>query len=243
MSGVRILCNQIIPVTDWNHDYVTVASKLMSGSPLPALACFDLLNPLDNSGHGYKVTPRGGQIRDWGLHYDDGAIPSITDFAKAGQGAVSFITAFKLNEIDRYITILSNQITGAGFNLYYSAGFYMAYIYPSGSPGTIAGAGVINGETDKWYVACGTFDSVNKTASVRISDAGLQYGTIGTNYPANTVLDNPLVIGGGPNGSTTASMNGDIAFAAYYDGAFTASQRDAMISVGQQVLRDRGLIS
>lgn len=242
MTGVRILCNQIIPVTDWNHDYVTIKSKLESKSPLPTLASFDLLNPLDNSGHGYTVTPRGGQVRDWGLHYDNGAIPSITDFAKTGQGAVSFITAFKLSGADRYITILSNQVTGAGFTLYYSGGFYMAYIYPSGAQGSIAAAGVISAEVGKWYVACGVFDAANKTASVRISDAGLQYGPIGPNFPSNTVLDNPLSIGGGPNGSTTASMKGDIAFAAYYDGAFTASQRDAMISVGQEVLQDRGLI-
>jgi hypothetical protein len=57
MSGTRIFCNQIISVTDWNHDYVTVPSVLESQSPLPALACFDLLNPLDNSGHGYTVSP------------------------------------------------------------------------------------------------------------------------------------------------------------------------------------------
>ena len=52
MTGVRILCNQIIPVTDWNHDYVTIPSTLESQSPLPTLTSFDLLNPLDNSGTG-----------------------------------------------------------------------------------------------------------------------------------------------------------------------------------------------
>ncbi|WP_407250637.1 hypothetical protein [Klebsiella pneumoniae] len=62
MSGTRIFCNQIIPVTDWNHDYVTVPSVLESQSPLPTLACFDLLNPLDNSGHGYTVSPGAGRF-------------------------------------------------------------------------------------------------------------------------------------------------------------------------------------
>ncbi|HBQ0466128.1 TPA: hypothetical protein L7I91_004784 [Klebsiella aerogenes] len=242
MAGVRILCNQIIPVTDWNHDYVTIKSKLESKSPLPALASFDLLNPLDNSGHGYTVKPNGGQIQDWGLHYPNGAKPSVTDLVKTGQGAVSFIVAFKLDADNRYINIISNRVNSAGFNFYYSGGFYMSYIYPSGTPGTIAAAGAITAEVGKWYVAVGVFDPVTKNASVRISDAGLQYGTIGAGFPDNTSLDKAMCIGGDPNGATTSSMYGDIAFNAYYDGAYTAEQRDAMISVGQEVLRDRGLI-
>ncbi|MGQ5405352.1 LamG-like jellyroll fold domain-containing protein [Klebsiella michiganensis] len=242
MAGVRILCNQIIPVTDWNHDYVTVKSKLESKSPLPTLASFDLLNPLDNSGHGYTVKPNGGQIRDWGLHYPNGAKPSETNLVKTGQGAVSFIVAFKLDAINRYINIISNRLNSAGFNFYYSGGFYMSYIYPSGTPGTIAAAGVINAEVGKWYVAVGVFDPVNKTASVRISDAGLQYGTIGSGFPGNTSLDAAVSIGGDPGGLTTSSMHGDIAFNAYYDGAFTADQRDAMVSVGTDILNERGLV-
>lgn len=242
MAGVRILCNQVIPVTDWNHDYVTIKSKLESKSPLPTLASFDLLNPLDNSGHGYTVKPNGGQIRDWGLHYPNGAKPSVTNLVKTGQGAVSFIVAFKLDAADRYINILSNRVNSAGFNFYYSGGFYMSYIYPSGTPGTIAAAGVINAEVEKWYVAVGVFDPVTKTASVRISDAGLQYGPIGTGFPENTSLDTAVSIGGDPNGLTTSSMYGDIACVAYYDGAFTADQRDAMVSVGMDILHERGLV-
>ncbi|WP_102803003.1 LamG-like jellyroll fold domain-containing protein [Klebsiella michiganensis] len=242
MPGTRIFCDQIIPVPDWNRDYVTVKSKLESKSPLPTLASFDLLNPLDNSGHGYTVTPRGGQIRDWGLHYDNGAVPSLTDFVQPGKGAVSFVTAFNLSRLDRYINVFSSREAGAGFNFYYSGGFYLSYIYPGGGTGTIATGEVSAPEAGKWYVAAGVFDAANKIASVRISELGLRYGSIGGSFPANTVLDAALSIGGGPDGSTTSSMAGDIAFVAAYDGAFTAEQRDAMIPVGQEVLQKRGLI-
>ncbi|EKZ6373160.1 hypothetical protein RE069_000191 [Klebsiella aerogenes] len=242
MAGVRILCNQVIPVTDWNHDYVTIKSKLESKSPLPTVASFDLLNPLDNSGHGYTVKPNGGQIRDWGLHYPDGAKPSVTDLTKPGLGAISFVVAFRLDSKNRYINIFNNRLSGIGFNFYYSGGFYMSFIYPSGTPGTIAGAGEITAEVGKWYVAAGVFDSVNRTASVRIGDAGLQYGTIGNTFPVNTVLDAALCIGGDPNGLTTSSMHGDIAFNSFYDGAFTSEQRDAMVNVGMEILKERGLV-
>ncbi|EPH1427118.1 LamG-like jellyroll fold domain-containing protein [Klebsiella aerogenes] len=242
MAGTRIFCNQIISVPDWNYDYVTIESELEKKSPLPTIASFDLLNPLDNSGHGYTVKPNGGQIRDWGLHYPNGAKPSVTDLVKTGQGAVSFIVAFKLDANNRYINIISNRTTGVGFNFYYSAGLYMSYIYPSGTTGTIAAGGVIDVEVGKWYVAVGVFDPVTKAASVRISDAGLQYGPIGTGFPENTSLDTAVSIGGDPNGLTTSSMYGDIACVAYYDGAFTADQRDAMVSVGMGILQERGLI-
>lgn len=242
MAGVRIFCNQVIPVTDWNHDYVVIKSKMETKSPLPTLVSFDLLNPLDNSGHGYTVQPKGGQIKDWGLHYENNAVPSTTNFVKTGQGAVSFMTAFKLSAKNRYINILSNRVNSAGFNLYYSAGIYLSYIYPSGTTGTIAAGGVIDVDVDKWYVAVGVFDPVSKTASVRISEAGLQYGPIGTGFPENTSLDKEVSIGGDPNGLTTSSMYGDIAFVAYYDGAFTTDQRDNMVNVGLEILRDRGLI-
>ncbi|HHS9616807.1 TPA: LamG-like jellyroll fold domain-containing protein [Raoultella planticola] len=242
MDGTRIFCNRIISVPDWNREYVTVETRLELGSPLPTLASFDLLNPLDNSRHGYTVTPRGGQVRDWGLHYDNGAVPSLTDFVQAGKGAVSFATAFSLSRADRYINIFSNRLTGQGFNFYYSGGFYLSYIYPSRETGAIATGEVLAPEVGKWYVAAGIFNAANKTASVRISELGLRYGSIGGSFPANTVLDAALSIGGGPDGSTTSSMAGDIAFVAFYDGAFTATQRDAMISVGQTVLQERGLI-
>ncbi|CAI0909701.1 LamG-like jellyroll fold domain-containing protein [Serratia ficaria] len=240
MPGVRVFCNQVIPTTHWEHDYVTISSKLQRKSPLPTIASFDLLNPLDNSGNGYRVEPRGGQINPWGLHYDNGARPSVTTLVKPGQGAVSFAVAFKLDAANRYINIISNRTKGVGFNFYYSGGFYMSYIYPSGTPGTIAGGGAIVAKVGKWYVAVGIFDPVNKTASVRISDAGLQYGTIGPSFPGNTSLDAAVSIGGDPNGLTTSSMHGDIAFVAYYDGAFGPEQRDLMADVGLEVLGDRG---
>ncbi|SWU66214.1 hypothetical protein [Klebsiella pneumoniae] len=242
MAGVRILCNQIIPVTDWNHDFVTVKSKLESKSPLPTLASFDLLNPLDNSGHGYTVSPNGGQIRDWGLNYLSGAAPSSTDLVRTGQGAVSFIVAFKLDSIVREFNILSNIAPGVGFNFYYGGGFYLGFTYPSGTAGKISAGGIIAAEVGKWYVAVGVFDPVSKTASVRISDAGLQFGPIGTGFPSNTSLDAPMGIGGKPGGATNTSMFGGIAFAAFYDGAFTATQRDAMVSVGMDILQERGLV-
>ncbi|WP_335952260.1 LamG-like jellyroll fold domain-containing protein [Klebsiella michiganensis] len=242
MSGTRIFCNQIIPVTDWNHDYVTVPSVLESQSPLPTLACFDLLNPLDNSGHGYTVSPGGGQVRDWGLHYENGALPSKTDFSKSGQGAVSFITAFKLSDLSRYTHIISNRVKGGGFNLYFNNGLYMSVIYPSGNTVIVYEGSVLMPEVDKWYVAAGIFDPANNNVRVQFSDLGVRLGSIGTTFPTNASLLAPLVIGGDTTGSTTSSMLGDIAFVALYDGAFTATQRDAMISVGRTVLQWRGLI-
>ncbi|EPG7345271.1 TPA: hypothetical protein N3322_002375 [Klebsiella pneumoniae] len=242
MSGTRIFCNQIIPVTDWNHDYVTVPSVLESQSPLPTLACFDLLNPLDNSGHGYTVNPGGGQVRDWGLHYEDGALPSKTDFSKSGQGAVSFVTAFKLSDLSRYTHIISNRVKGGGFNLYFKDGLYMSVIYPSGNTVIVDEGSVLMPEVDKWYVAAGIFDPANNNVRVQFSDLGVQLGSIGTTFPANASLLAPLVIGGDTTGSTASSMLGDIAFVALYDGAFTQAQREAMVVVGQEVLRERGLI-
>lgn len=241
-KGMRFASGKIIKFTDWNREYVRVDSKLQKLSPLPTLASFDLLNPLDNSGNGYQVKQGGAQVKYWGLHYDNGAKPSVTDLVKTGQGAVSFIVAFKLDANNRYINILSNRINSAGFNFYYSGGFYMSYIYPSGTAGVISSAGVITAEIGKWYVAVGIFDPVTKTASVRISDAGLQYGNIGNGLPNNTSLDTAVSIGGDPSGLTTSSMVGDIACVAYYDGAFTAEQRDAMVGVGMDILHERGLI-
>lgn len=243
MTGVRILCNQIIPVTDWNHDYVTIPSALESQSPLPTLTSFDLLNPLDNSGNGYTVTPRGGQIRDWGLHYDNGALPSLTNFAKAGHGAVSFITAFRLSSLSRYTNIINNRSAGKGFNVYYNSGLYLACIKPDGTVTKIISQGTVSvPEINKWYVASGVFDPVGKVASVRFDTLGLRYDNLDAWIPENTSLDTPLSIGGDPTGSTTSSMVGDIAFVAFYEGAFTATQRDEMVSVGREVLRERGLI-
>lgn len=242
MSGTRIFCNQIFSVTDWNHDYVTVPSVLESQSPLPALACFDLLNPLDNSGHGYTVSPGGGQVRDWGLHYEDGSLPSKTDFSKSGQGAVSFVTAFKLSALSRYTHIISNRVAGGGFNLYFNNGLYMSVIYPSGNTVIVSDGTVSKPEVNTWYVASGIFDPANNNVRVQFSDLGVRLGSIGTDFPANASLLAPLVIGGDTTGSTTSSMLGDIAFVALYDGAFTQAQREAMVVVGQDVLRERGLI-
>lgn len=241
-EGIRIFSDKIIKFANWNRDYIPVKSNLQVKSPLPTIASFDLLNPLDNSNNGYKVTPKGGKINYWGLHYDNGAVPSVTDLVKPGQGAVSFCVAFKLDAINRYINIFSNRVNSAGFNFYFSNGLYMSYIYPSGTPGTIAAAGVITPEVGKWYVAAGVFDPVNKTASVRIGYLGLQYGPIGSGFPENTTLDKAVSIGGDPNRLTTSSMVGDIAFLAFYDGAFTPEQRDAMVNVGMEILAKRDLL-
>lgn len=240
--GVRILVNQIIPITDWNHEFVTVISGLETASPLPTLTSFDLLNPLDNSNHGYQVTRNGGQVRAWGLHYDNGAIPSATDFMIAGHGAVSFLTAFRLSSLSRYTNIFSNRSAGAGFNFYQRNGLYMSYTFPSGTDSEISAGGVITPLVDTWYVAAGVFDPAGATASVRIDGLGLQYGGISNAFPQNTVLNNPLSIGGHPSGSTASSMMGDLAFLAVYDGAFTATQRDEMVNVGRGILQGRGLI-
>lgn len=242
MAGTRILCNQVLPVTDWNQDFIEVKSKLELRSPLPTIASFDLLNPLDNSGHGYRVKQGGAEIKPLYLHYSNGAKPSETTLIKPGQSTVSFVTAFRLSDMNRYIVIFSCRSVGAGFNLYFSSQMLMSFIYPSGTTGTITGGDVASPELNKWYVASGIFDLVNRTASVRISDLGLRFGTIGESMPANTILDHAMNIGGEPNGSTTSSMVGDIAFTAIYDGAFTAEQRDSMVSVGMEVLTDRGLI-
>ncbi|CAI2527866.1 LamG domain-containing protein [Serratia ficaria] len=241
-KGMRFASGKIIKFTDWNREYVRVDSKLQKMSPLPTIASFDLLNPLDNSGNGYQVKQGGGQVQYWGLHYENGAKPSVTTLVKQGQGAVSFLTAFRLTAMNRYINIFSCRATGAGFNFYFSDQLLMAFIYPSGTPGTIASGDVGRPELDTWYVASGVFDPVNRTASVRIGDLGLRFGNIGDSMPTNTTLDTALHIGGDPNGSITSSMSGDIAFTAIYDGAFTTEQRDAMVSVGMDVLTDRGLI-
>ena len=103
-------------------------SALESQSPLPTLACFDLLNPLDNSGHGYTVSPGGGQVRDWGLHYDEGALPSKTDFSKSGQGAVSLSPRLNYLRWSRTTHIISNRVAGGGFNLYFNNGLYMSVL-------------------------------------------------------------------------------------------------------------------
>ncbi|MGO4746017.1 LamG-like jellyroll fold domain-containing protein [Serratia quinivorans] len=245
-AGVRLFANKIIKYSDWNRQYIPIMSKLQTMSPLPTLASFDLLNPLDNSGNGFEVKPGGGQIQYWGLHYDKGVKPSPTTLVKPGQGAVSFLTAFRLSSLSRYINILNCRNTtennGHGFSFYYSGELLMSYVYPSGSLGTISLGNIAQPEIDKWYVAAGVFNPADGSASVRVSELGLRYGVLGDNVAQGQTLDTPLHLGGDPNGSTTSSMLGDVAFAAVYDGAFTIEQRDTMPDVGLEVLADRGLL-
>ncbi|WP_413502499.1 LamG-like jellyroll fold domain-containing protein [Serratia proteamaculans] len=246
MSGVRIFCNEIIPITDWNHDFETINSKLQSKSPLPTIVSFDLMNPLDNARGGYLVSQGGAQVQPWGLHYENGAKPSPTTLVKPGQGAVSFLTAFRLSSLSRYINILSCRDTtennGHGFNLYYSGELLMSFAYSSGAIGTISLGELLQPEVDKWYAAAGVFDPAGGTASVRFSELGLRYGSVSGNTPLDQTLNTAMMIGGDHNGKTTSSMIGDIAFAAIYDGAFTTEQRDTMPAVGLEVLKDRHLI-
>ncbi|CAI2530653.1 Uncharacterised protein [Serratia ficaria] len=246
MGGVRIFCNEIIPITDWNHDFETINSKLQKKSPLPAIASFDLMNPLDNARNGYTVNQGGAQVQPWGLHYENGAKPSPTTLVKPGQGAVSFMTAFRLSSLSRYINILNCRNTtannGHGFNLYYSGELLMSYSYQSGNVGTISLGVLQQPEINTWYVAAGVFNPAGGSASVRFSELGLRYGDISGNTALNQSLDTALHIGGDPGGSTTSSMLGDVAFAAIYDGAFTVEQRDSMPAVGLEVLKDRRLI-
>ncbi|CAI1593751.1 LamG domain-containing protein [Serratia quinivorans] len=245
-NGVRLFANKIIRYSDWNREYVTIQSKLQSLSPLPTIASFDLLNPLDNSGNGYEVKQGGAKIQYWGLHYDNGAKASATTLVKPGQGAVSFMTAFRLSSLSRYINILNCRNTAAdnghGFSLYYSGELLMSFAYPSGSVGTISLGNIAQPEVNKWYVAAGVFDPAGGTASVRFSEIGLRFGVLGDNVAREQTLDTPLHIGGDPNGSTTSSMLGDVAFAAIYDGAFTTEQRDTMPVVGLEILADRGVL-
>ncbi|WBF43772.1 LamG-like jellyroll fold domain-containing protein [Serratia rubidaea] len=247
MSGVRIFCNEIIPITDWNHDFEIISSKLQTRSPLPTIASQDLLNPLDNTGNGYNVQQGGAEVRAWGVHFEDRAKPAPTALIKPGQGAVSFLTAFRFDALNRYTNIFScrNEAadSGHGFNLYWSGGLLMGFAYPSGEVRNISGGDVAQPETGKWYVAAGVFDPVNRKASVLFSDLGLRFGDLGENIAPDQTLSTALAIGGGPDGKTTSSMRGDIAFLAMYDGAFSADQRTAMIAVGQDILKDRKLIA
>jgi hypothetical protein len=242
-KGMRFSSGKIIKFTDWNREYVRVDSKLQKMSPLPTIASFDLLNPLDNSGNGYEVKQGGGQVQYWGLHYDNGAKPSVSTLVKPGQGAVSFLTAFRLSSLSRYINIFNCRDTtagsGHGFNLYYSGGLLMSFVYESGTLGTVSLGTVAAPEIGKWYVAAGIFDPVNKVASVEFTELGLRFGPAGG--ATNRTLDTAFNIGGDPSGSTTSSMIGDIAFSAVYDGAFTKEQRGGMLDVGLEVLSDRGL--
>lgn len=242
MAGVRIFCNKIVPVSDWNHEYVIMPSDLITRSPLPALASFDLLNPLDNSGHGFKVDSGGGKVHDWGLHFENGVAPAVTDLKKAGVGAISFVVAFRFSDISRFMHILSNRISGAGFRFFYNAGFYLGITYPSGASTSLSAGGFIPAVKDKWYVAAGVFDPVRKSAAVQIRDAGVQYGDIGTAFPANTALDHALYIGGDTTANPSQTMIGDIAFVAVYEGAFSTQQRDDMVGIGMVILKERGLV-
>ncbi|CAI2511587.1 Uncharacterised protein [Serratia ficaria] len=246
MSGLRLFCNEIIPITDWNHEFETVNSKLQTKSPLATIASLDLMNPLDNSRNGYRVQQGGAQVRPWGVHYDDGAKPSPTTLIKTGKGAVSFLTAFRFDALNRYTNIFScrndKADNGHGFNLYWSGDLLLAYAYPSGAVRTISGGDVGQPELNKWYVAAGVFDPQAGTASVQFSELGLRYGSLGGTVAADRTLDTAMHIGGNPEGATTSSMRGDIAFCAVYDGAFSIEQRAAMIAVGQEVLQDRHLI-
>ncbi|WP_234008581.1 LamG domain-containing protein [Serratia sp. MYb239] len=244
-NGVRLFANKIIRYNDWNRMYVPIQSKLQTLSPLPAIGSLDLLNPLDNSGNGFEVKQGGATINYWGLHYESGAKPSATTLTKPGQGAVSFLTAFRFASLNRYTNIFScrNETAGEGhgFNLYWSGDLLMGFAYPSGEVRNISGGDVAQPELNKWYVAAGTFDPVNRKASVLFSELGLRFGDLGDNIAADQTLSTPLHIGGGPEGKTTSSMHGDVAFTAVYDGAFSVEQRTAMIDVGLEVLADRGL--
>lgn len=243
MTGIQIVCNTPLRGGDWDGEFIQIKSKLQTMSPLPAMACFDLLNPLDNSPSGFKITNKGSaKIEPWGVTFPNGSNAISTDCAKEGVEAVSFLVGFNLAGPARYTHIFGNKTAGVGFNFYNAGGrILMAYQYADGSTGNISAGDNIAPEFNKWYVACGVFDMKNKKASFRVGGAGLGFADIGESMPTDAVMNNPLFIGGNPGATTGSTMSGGVAFLSIYDGAFSATQRDAMIAVGREVLTDRGL--
>ncbi|MEJ4043909.1 hypothetical protein [Erwinia sp. SLM-02] len=236
MNGLRILCNKVIPLDSWDHDFVVVKSPLVDDIPLPCLASFDLFNPLDNSGHGWKVTKGGGVIKNYGLDFTRQGGGASTDFI-ASKDAISVLCAVKPNSFDAFSTFLDcRQMTegsGSGFCVDFSPNdkaVRVQVVYPSGTGVSYRSPTFVENE---WNILCITLSA----ESLRMEN---QHGDVVPNEftsPINiTHWVRPLIIGQGVSGGT---CDGSVGFVAVYDGFLTPAQRKAAIRTGIEVINSR----
>lgn len=235
MSGVRIFCNSYIPVDNWDHEFVVVNSRLVSENPLPALVSFDLLNPLDNSGNGHKVTKAGGIIKPYGLDFNRANGGAATDFI-ANKDSISVLCAVKVNGTDAYNTFIDsrtiNSGTSSGFAVDFSSATQKLRLnlpYPSGSNITFPFPTLATG----WNVLCFTLSPMairgeNQLGEVFFYDFA---------NPMNVgKWASPLRLGESVTGGT---CDGSVGFVAVYDGYWTPEQRKAVIKTGIDVMASR----
>ncbi|MBK0000278.1 hypothetical protein [Erwinia sp. S38] len=236
MSGLRLVSNKFIPLTSWDHDFVVVNSRLVDDIPLPCLAAFDLLNPLDNSGHGWKATKGGGVIRNYGLDFTRTGGGGSTDFI-ASKDAVSVLCAVKPNTYDAFSTFLDcRNVTagsGSGFCIDFSPNdraVRVQVVYPSGTGVSYRSPTFVENE---WNILCITLSS----ASLRIEN---QHGDVVPNEftsPINiTRWAIPMLMGQGVSGGT---CDGSVGFFSVYDGYMTPAQRKSAIAVGKEIMASR----
>ncbi len=233
MSGVRIFCNSYIPVDNCDHEFVVVNSRLVSENPLPALVSFDLLNPLDNSGNGHKVTKAGGIIKPYGLDFarDNGG--STTDFI-ANKESLSVLCAVKVNSADAFSTFLDsrtlNSSTSSGFAVDFSSGtqkLRLNLTYPSGVGEAVRFPTFVVGE---WNVLCFTLSPT----VIRGENHLGEIITKDFSTPINVgQWASPLLLG---KSATNGTCDGSLGFVAVYDGYWTPEQRKIAIKTGMDVI-------
>ncbi|MEL5644716.1 hypothetical protein [Serratia bockelmannii] len=237
MSGVRIFCNSYIPVENWDHEFVVVNSRLVSENPLPALVSFDLLNPLDNSGNGHKVTKAGGIIKPYGLDFNRANGGSVTDFI-ANKDSISVLCAVKVNGTDAFNTFLDsrtlNSSTSSGFAVDFSTAtqkLRLNLTYPSGANEVVQFPTFVAGE---WNILCFTLSPT----VIRGENHLGEIITKDFSSPINVgQWASPLLLG---KSVTNGTCDGSVGFVAVYDGYWTPDQRKAAIQTGREVMVARG---
>ncbi|MBK0003182.1 hypothetical protein [Erwinia sp. S38] len=236
MSGLRLVSNKFIPVTSWDHDFVVVNSRLVDDIPLPCLAAFDLLNPLDNSGHGWKVTIGGGIIKKYGLGFSRVGGGAGTDFI-ANKESISVVCAVKPNSFDAFSTFIDSRTINNGASSGFAVDFSNAtqkmrlnLIYPSGVTEAVQFPTFVMGE---WNIFCFTLSP----RSVRGENHLGEIITKEFSTPVNVGFWSiPLKLG---TSVTNGTCDGDVGFVAIYDGYMTPEQRKNSVSVAKDIISKR----
>ncbi|MBU8940187.1 LamG domain-containing protein [Klebsiella quasipneumoniae] len=238
MAGVRILVNKQIPLTDWNHEFVPVRSALTDDAGLTPLAVFGLLNPIDDSGNGYKVTKAGGVIKTYGLDYQAATGGSGTDYVPA-ESAFTVLVAFKIDNLSEFGNIINclnlTAGNGSGFSLAYSNTdnkLQLRVAYASGGQSTNAFTDTI--VQGKWYSLVFTFTPGAWRAQLNTGSVVLG----GNESNPVPVPASPLLIG---KSSTTGAFTGSVGFVAVYDGVMTIEQCGNAITIASEVMSNRGV--
>lgn len=236
MSGIRLVCDEFIPVTSWDQEFVVVNTPLVDDIPLPCIVSFDLFNPLDNSGNGFLVSKAGGIIKPYGLDFKRDTGGSSTDFT-ADESAITLLCAVRPNSTGTYSVFLDSLITtagaGSGLSIDYSATgkIRVRGAYPSGS---LAIYEFPTALTAGWNIIC---LSVSEKTIRAINQESEVIGATTTGSFNSAKWAAPLSLGKSNLGSGTC--DGSVGFVSVYRGSMTDEQMKSAIAVGAAVMASR----